>query len=74
MTKTDATLAVMKHSGLEGAELNLDNWLRFNNLEPDSPESLDAELLEVIPQQFHDEYIDRLRLHNMYERKFEKKV
>jgi hypothetical protein len=58
----------MKHYG---AELTLDNWLRWNFLDPSDP--LDAELLEVIPEEFYDEYLDILRFHNEYEQKFEKR-
>jgi hypothetical protein len=59
------TLAAMKHYG---AEIMLDNWLRWNFVDPNDPP--DAELLEVIPDIFHEEYCDRLRLWNMYEAKW----
>jgi hypothetical protein len=49
-----------------GIEPTLDAWLEFN----EATEVFDAELLESLPAEFHDEYIDRLRLHNEYEAKF----
>jgi hypothetical protein len=47
-------------------EMTLDEWLAFN----EATDIFDAELLESLPAEFHDEYIDRLRLHNEYETKF----
>jgi hypothetical protein len=49
-----------------GIEPTLDAWLSFN----DAANIFDAELLESLPAEFHDEYIDRLRLNAEYEAKF----
>ncbi len=49
-----------------GAPVMLDDWL----LATDCDDTFDAELLEVIPSEFRDEYEDRLRLNSHYERKF----
>jgi hypothetical protein len=49
-----------------GIEPTLDEWLAFN----EATDTFDAELLESLPVEFHDEYIDRLRLHNEYESRF----
>jgi hypothetical protein len=49
-----------------GIEPTLDTWLDFNCVS----DVYDAELLEVIPAEFRDEYEDRLRLNSYYERKF----
>ena len=49
-----------------GVEPTLDAWLDFNGVS----DVYDAELLEVIPEEFRDEYNDRLRLNAHYERKF----
>jgi hypothetical protein len=54
-----------------GAELTLENWLSWNLVDPNDPP--DAELLEIIPEIFHEEYCDRLRFWNIYEAKFEGK-
>jgi hypothetical protein len=53
-----------------GMEWTLDNWLTCNFLDPGDPP--DAELLEVIPDIFHEEYCDRLRFWAEYEQKFER--
>jgi hypothetical protein len=57
------TTAVLQMHGIEPA---LDAWLAFNGVS----DVYDAELLEVIPDEFRDEYNDRLRLNSHYERKF----
>lgn len=49
-----------------GTEPTLDAWLDFNGV----ADVYDAELLEVIPAEFRDEYEDRLRLNSYYETKF----
>jgi hypothetical protein len=49
-----------------GVEMTLTEWLAFN----DATDIFDAELLESLPVEFHDEYIDRLRLNAEYEAKF----
>lgn len=49
-----------------GAPVTLDDWLSAS----DCDNTFDAELLEVIPAEFRDEYNDRLRLNSYYERKF----
>ena len=51
---------------LHGIKPTLDAWLEFNGV----ADSYDAELLEVLPVEFRDEYEDRLRLNSHYERKF----
>jgi len=51
---------------MRGIEPTLDAWLELNEVS----DVYDAELLEVIPAEFHDEYYDRLRLNSHYERKF----
>jgi len=57
------TIAVLK---MYGVEPSLDAWLDFN----DVSDVYDAELLEVVPEEFYDEYYNRLRLNAHYERKF----
>lgn len=49
-----------------GVEPTLDEWLAFN----EATDTFDAELLESLPVEFHDDYIDRLRLNAEYEAKF----
>jgi hypothetical protein len=49
-----------------GTEPTLDAWLEFNGV----ADVYDAELLEVIPAEFRDEYEDRLRLNSHYEGTF----
>jgi hypothetical protein len=49
-----------------GIEPTLDAWLDFNG----ASDVYDAELLDVIPAEFYDEYADRLRLNAYYEKKF----
>jgi hypothetical protein len=51
---------------MHGIEPTLDAWLDFNGV----TDVYDAELLEVIPAEFCDEYNDRLRLNSHYETKF----
>jgi hypothetical protein len=55
-------------AALEAAEIEptLDKWLEFN----EATEVFDAELLESLPEEFHDEYSDRLRFNAEYEAKF----
>ena len=57
------TIAVLLEHGIEPT---LDAWLDFNGVS----DVYDAELLEVIPPEFCDEYNDRLRLNLHYETKF----
>ena len=52
-----------------GIEPTLDDYLSAS----DCDDTLDAELLEVIPAEFREEYEDRLRLNSHYERKFAEK-
>jgi hypothetical protein len=54
--------ALLEH----GIEPTLDAWLDFNGVS----DVYDAELLEIIPPEFCDEYSDRLRLNLHYETKF----
>jgi hypothetical protein len=49
-----------------GVEPTLDDYLSAS----DCDDTLDAELLEVIPAEFREEYEDRLRLNSHCERKF----
>ena len=49
-----------------GVEPTLDAWLETN----ESTDIFDGELLESLPEQFRDEYIDRLELHHEYEAKW----
>ena len=49
-----------------GVEMTLTEWLASN----EATDIFDAELLESLPAEFHDEYIDRLRLNAEYEAKF----
>jgi len=51
-----------------GTEPTLTLWLEMNGV----ADVYDAELLEVLPAEFRDEYEDRLRLHCHYETKFER--
>lgn len=60
---TSPTIAVLQ---MYGVESSLDAWLDFNGVS----DVYDAELLEVVPEEFRDEYNDRLRLNAHYERKF----
>jgi hypothetical protein len=60
---SNPTIAVLL---MHGIEPTLDAWLDFNGVS----DVYDAELLEVIPSEFCDEYEDRLRLNAYYERKF----
>ena len=57
------TIDVLLAAGLEPT---LDAWLEMN----EAAETFDYELLESLPAEFHDEYIDRVRLHSEYEAKF----
>jgi hypothetical protein len=61
------TIAVLQ---MYGVEPTLEAWLDFNGVS----DVYDAELLEVIPEEFHDEYNDRLRLNSHYERKFAEQI
>lgn len=56
MANRSATLTFMRQAGIE---LTLDNWLELNA----AKDALDAELLEIIPERFRDEYERRL-VHN----------
>jgi hypothetical protein len=49
-----------------GVEPTLDLWMEMNGV----MDVYDAELLEVIPAEFREEYEDRLQLNSYYERKF----
>jgi hypothetical protein len=51
-------------------EMTLENWLKWNMIAGDPPS---AEMLEVVPEIFQQEYIDRLQLWYEYETKFEEK-
>jgi len=51
---------------LHGTEPTLNAWLELNGV----ADVYDAELLEVLPAEFRDEYEDRLRLNSHYEAKF----
>jgi hypothetical protein len=53
---------------LAGIEPTLDHWLDMNN----SLGVYDAELLEIMPVQFRQEYEDRLRFNTELEEKFER--
>lgn len=57
------TIAALEAAGITPT---LTEWLAFN----EATDVFDAELLESLPVEFHDEYIDRLRLHSEYEAKF----
>jgi hypothetical protein len=50
-----------------GVEPTLTEWLATN----DAENIFDAELLESLPVEFHDEYLNRLQLHREYEAKWE---
>jgi hypothetical protein len=58
-------LAAMKAAG---TPLTLDAWLE-TNMTPDVP--LDAEMLETLPKQLHDEFNTRLRFQTEYDKKEE---
>jgi hypothetical protein len=60
-------LALMRE---ERIELTLENWLECNMIANDPPS---AEMLEVVPERFQQEYIDRLHLWYEYEQKFHEK-
>ena len=51
-----------------GVDVTLDNWLELSMAANDPPS---AELLEVVPRMFHEEYCDRMRFWDEYETKFE---
>jgi hypothetical protein len=53
-----------------GVEPTLDAWLEMN----EATEIFDYELLESLPAEFHDEYIDRVRLHSEYEAKWRARI
>jgi|HubBroStandDraft_2_1064218.scaffolds.fasta_scaffold822683_1 hypothetical protein len=57
------TIAAIEAAGIEP---RLDAWLEWN----DATETFDYELLESLPEEFHDEYCERVRLHSEYEAKF----
>ena len=50
----------------ESGPVTLDDWLSASNCD----DTFDAELLEVIPAEFRDEYEERCHLNSHYERKF----
>ena len=54
-TSPEATLDVLRELGIEHPTLQ--DWLEFNGVEDDT----DAELLDVIPPEFADEYMERVR-------------
>lgn len=58
-------LAAMKAAG---TPLTLDAWLE-TNMTPGVP--LEAEMLETLPQRFHDEFNTRLRFQTEYDNKEE---
>ena len=49
-----------------GVEPTLDDYLSVS----DCDDTFDAELLEVVPAEFREEYEHRLRLNSYYKRKF----
>lgn len=69
LTDPDATLAAMRYHGVEET---LDDWLEWNGIDPYDPP--DYELLEVIPEQFHEEYLERARLYHEYEERFQQRA
>lgn len=64
----DPILALMREARITAS---LTQWLLCNFLDPYSPEAMDAELLEVLPERFHEEFIARVKLYNELESKFE---
>ena len=65
--ESSPVLALMREAGIE---LTLENWLEFNMIADDPP---GAEMLEVVPEIFQQEYIDRLHLWYEYEARFDEK-
>ncbi|HZW96104.1 MAG TPA: hypothetical protein VFF64_24375 [Candidatus Eremiobacteraceae bacterium] len=61
--KGDPTLAAIRRAGITPT---LEKWLEWNWV----TDVYDAELLEVLPVEFREEYEDWLRLNSEYERKF----
>jgi len=61
------TIATIEAAGIEPT---LDAWLEFN----EATDTFDYELLESLPEEFHDEYCDRVRLHSEYAAKFAKEM
>jgi hypothetical protein len=57
--KGDPTLAAMRAAGINPT---LEKWLEWNGVT-----DVDAELLEIIPTEFREEYEDWLRLNSEYE-------
>jgi hypothetical protein len=49
-----------------GVEATLDEWLSLNEVNV-----LDAELLETLPDEFHDEFCERLQFQGEYETKWQ---
>jgi hypothetical protein len=58
------TLALLREGGIQPT---LDDWLEFNGVE----DELDAELLDVLPAEFCDEYVAGLLHNNEMNRRFE---
>ena len=50
-----------------GIEPTLDAWLAFN----EATGTFDAELLDILPTQFHEEYIERCKMNADNEKKWE---
>jgi hypothetical protein len=61
--RTESTLAAIRRAGVEQT---LDAWLQFNMLDADT---VDAELLELVPAAFEQELEDRIRLSNEYDQR-----
>lgn len=57
------TIAALESAGIEPT---LDGWLAFN----EATDTFDAELLDILPVEFHSDYEDRLRFNAEYEAKF----
>lgn len=67
VTMNSPTIDVLLAAGVEPT---LDEWLVFN----EATETFDYELLESLLAEFHDEYIDRVRLHSEYEAKWNERA
>ena len=59
----DPTLAAIRAAGINPT---LEKWLEWNGVS----DAYDAELLEVLPTEFREEYEDWLRLNSEYEARF----
>jgi hypothetical protein len=63
VTTKSSTIAALLAAGIEPT---LEAWLAFN----EATDTFDAELLDILPVEFHSDYEDRLRLKAEYEAKF----